>query len=382
MSKLAKKTNGQGQLDYAQVREINSTIIRRRREFGELERFGRTLITIPARGTVTGKDSSGELTEVDLHKALPYPLTLLTATGKEIEPAGNLGKSFWADQDGLWAYRGFLEKYPGIPLLRVRGTDRVVACLDGVGPGGFRIIFPEPNYARPKSDPVAALLSWLNSLQNSSPDETPTWLADYVFPESDLVNAKLRQLEEEMADLLTSIDLLKGEKAADDRWRKLLTSHGIPLEILVREALENLGFEIDETIDGRADLRMTYRGEGAVFEVKGISKSAAEKHSAQLEKWAAAEVEAGNQRKPILVINSWRLIPPTERSQESFPHQMQSYAIARNHCLVTTTQLLVMLRTVLRDPAEQDRAARALLDTTGVVSGWELDETTLRHRSE
>ncbi len=44
--------------------------------------------------------------------------------------------------------------------------------------------------------------------------------------------------------------------------------------------------------------------------------------------------------KGVLIVNAYREISPSERTEAPFPHQMLSYSHVRKHCLITTTQLL------------------------------------------
>jgi hypothetical protein len=109
------------------------------------------------------------------------------------------------------------------------------------------------------------------------------------------------------------------------------------------------------------DLR-GFRGDtSVVVETKGVTKSAAESHCAQLKKWVAEDLEAGRKSKGILIINAFLNDPPLARTQPTFPDQMRRYAEMRNHCLASGLQLLNLARTTLAEPKRADELANLLL---------------------
>ena len=186
-------------------------------------------------------------------------------------------------------------------------------------------------------------------------------------------------LEEELSRVLTQIDLVKAEQAEDDMWKVLIYGQGDALEKQVSKAFEFIGFEIQEAIEGRADLRVTYDDKAAVVEVKGLSKSAAEKNAAQLEKWVSEEIASGaDHPKPILVANTWRNKRPDERSEVDFPDQMLKYVGDRGHCLISGSQLLSMVRAAIRDPEKKKEIATELMSTVGTISGWNIEDALMR----
>lgn len=94
----------------------------------------------------------------------------------------------------------------------------------------------------------------------------------------------------------------------------------------------------------------------AVVEIKGVTGSAAEKHAAKLEKWVSTYYEE-NEVKPkgILVVNTYRDQPLIDRPEVSFPHQMLKFCSQREHCLLTSTQLLSLYLDVKKNPLRKKR---------------------------
>ncbi len=106
------------------------------------------------------------------------------------------------------------------------------------------------------------------------------------------------------------------------------------------------------------------------MEVKGVGKSAAEKHAAQLEKWVASEMEeSGEAPKGILVVNTWRETALDERPAEDFPDQMLKYSKSRGHCLVSGLQLFVIREEVEANPNRAEFWRKKIMKTSGVLAG-------------
>jgi hypothetical protein len=292
------------------------------------------------------------------------------------------------------------------PLLRVKGTSKVVAAHARVGDG--QIIFlpmlltgsddddEEDDYddddyddedgqheaAEPPVDDQAdeadtedeqagdelvddLVLQWLLSFTSAEEVAWPDWVDGYQF-QSEIDRAPaIADRKAEIERIQAELDDLNLEQLADREWKLLIVGSGTPLEEAVASAFTLLGFELEPTTPGRTDLRTTYKGAHAVIEVKGLTKSAAEGNCAQLEKWVAEEKIAGHDAKGILVINAWLNKPLLERTQSAFPDQMRPYAQQRNHCLLTGLQLLNIARTAVAEPDRVEELAALLLNTTG-----------------
>lgn len=148
---------------------------------------------------------------------------------------------------------------------------------------------------------------------------------------------------------------------------QLFLGTGRALELQVRAVLELLGGTVTEPEPGRDDWKVSFPEGDAVVEVKGVGKSAAEKHAAQLEKWVASAYEqTGAMPKGILVVNTWRETPLSERTKEAFPAQMLPYSEGRGHCLVTGLQLYLIRADVEAHPEHAENWRKALLETKNV----------------
>jgi len=173
-------------------------------------------------------------------------------------------------------------------------------------------------------------------------------------------------VERARAALTVAQQAVDQSEAAD----QLYLGTGRALELQVKEVLELLGGTVTEPEPGRDDWRVQFPEGQAVVEVKGVTKSAAEKHAAQLEKWVANHFEeTAEQAKGLLVVNAWRELPLDERVEDAFPDQMLRYSTARQHCLMTGLQLFVIREEIalgVSDPADW---RSKIMATAGVLNG-------------
>ncbi len=150
---------------------------------------------------------------------------------------------------------------------------------------------------------------------------------------------------------------------------QLFLGTGRPLELEVKKVLELLGGVVTEPGPGRDDWKVSFPEGDAVVEVKGVTKSAAEKQAAQLEKWVATALEeTGKSPKGLLVVNTWRDLPIEERTRDDFPSQMLPYSESREHCLITGLQLLIVRSDVEHNPDRASFWRKEMLQTSGLLA--------------
>ena len=160
---------------------------------------------------------------------------------------------------------------------------------------------------------------------------------------------------------------MKEKLANTEKYKLLLSGSARALEVQVEAVLKELGFDSNKVEAGRDDLIITYNDKVAVVEIKGVLKSAAEKHAAQLEKWVSEYLtDKGIKPKGLLIVNAYCDTPLDERSEPAFPSQMISYSVNREHCLLTTIQLLGIYYHVKAHPEEKDKIISELFETRGI----------------
>lgn len=216
---------------------------------------------------------------------------------------------------------------------------------------------------------------FLEDLLNSAKDvnrstleiELPKWTNDFYLPKEKTTESEIME-KQEVIFALTKELAEKEKELKEIRSKKLLfSSSGDILENEIEKVFRELGFDILESEKGRDDLILKYGERVAVVEIKGVSGSAAEKHAAQLEKWSANYFErTGIRPKSILLVNTYRDIPLDQRMEPAFPHQMIKYSTQREHCLITTVDLLVLYFCVLNESEKKETFINSLFDTVGL----------------
>lgn len=385
-----------GMGEYLGLRQIYSAdsaallrdMLRRYEEFEEFLRLGRTLVVfMPGdidvyadtgkrefSGTGRNRSTTHLVKRVNLLDALPMSFERSSGTGTSLEAAGALTADLYRKTKDAWVYKSVIDSSaPAMePLFYLRGTKKVVGGLvRQTTDRGMLVMLPDFVAEETKwSEYSTALLEWILSLSGDADAELPPWAASLLFDTEIARTDALEALDKQLADVLRQVEQLRASQAQDEQWKLLLAGSGAALERQVQRAFELFGFAVEGHDIGRSDLRATYGDKRVVVEVKGLNKSAAEKNAAQLEKWVSGEVEEGRAAKGILVVTGWRNTPLFDRSESVFPAQMVTYSERRDHCLVSGTQLLVMVRACIEDPSRADECARTLLETTGVVQGW------------
>jgi len=397
--------SGQPRLSQSDSRQSEHDISRRSRELEQFLEMGRTLVTFvpaPLRWHFytgrTKQEGSGRsardvavIAERNIESLLPLDVGLVEAQGTEIElRGGGPTAEFWRSESELFFHSAYMTKPPGHAVLFMAGTDHAVGSISKVGPGTL-VMLPETyltdaeeDYEEEEfeggeveapQDPdelekgfVDALLLMLEELRSEAAGELPPWADELFLPNEKALVQGIREAEERLAAAQRGTQETRAAHEHLKRRKALVVETGTPLEEVVEEALRALGFEVEAGAPSRTDRIARADGREAVVEVKGLDKSAAERHAAQLQKWVS-EHHADTEVEPkgLLVANAWRRKPLHER-EEAFPDQMVGYAERQALCLVTGAQLLCAWSDVERDP----KKAPGLLDSLFACSGrWD-----------
>lgn len=200
----------------------------------------------------------------------------------------------------------------------------------------------------------------------------PEWTTTYNLPGEKQEREFLAKIDDEIAKLIKKREETELRLSSFLPLKQLWTSTGGNLENTVRMVFVELGFKILNTEANRDDLLLDWKDQKIVVEIKGQTKSAAEKHAAQLEKWVSnyfAEYEV--LPKGILIVNTYRELPLSERNLPSFPEQMLPYATSRSHCLTTSVQLCGLLLFCREKPDMKDQAIEEFISTVGLYKKFD-----------
>ena len=176
---------------------------------------------------------------------------------------------------------------------------------------------------------------------------------------------EVKKLQDKLESQNKELELIRN-------YKYLLTATGKPLELIVKQVLKEIGFDLLETEDNRSDVIAKYKNIDIVAEIKGLTKSAGEKNAAQLEKWVSEFIEV-NEKEPkaILIVNGYCNLPLNERKEAIFPNQMLSYSTRRKQCLISTYQLLKLFIETKENPDKADILISELLNTVGIYEKYD-----------
>lgn len=200
----------------------------------------------------------------------------------------------------------------------------------------------------------------------------PEWSVNYLLPGEQLERENLNHINQELERLTIKRKAVERRLSTFLPLKQLWSGSGTTLENAARKVFEELGFTFLPSEANRDDIIMQLGKQIVIVEVKGLNKSAAEKNAAQLEKWVSTFIaEKGATPKGILLVNTFKEIPISNRTQPSFPNQMLSYATNRNHCLLTTVQLCSLLLYCRENPNHKNQEIKKLLNTSGVYTSFD-----------
>lgn len=273
-------------------------------------------------------------------------------------------------------YNSYFSLKNSSPLMKASGTENMIAAVLNYEKGKLVFlphVFEKEEYRtaaewkKETSDFLSEVFELNTVLSTNDENEpTPEWLERFYILEEEqeqntlaaAINAK-KALEEKIKEQERKLVEIR-------KYKKLLTASGLQLEELVKMVLSELGFVLAETKPGRSDVIAQYGDRDIVVEIKGVSKSAAEKHAAQLEKWVSEFYEENEKApKPLLIVNGYSEIPIWERKESVFPHQMLKYCRAREHALISTAQLLCLYLEIKKNPECASERVSELLDCVG-----------------
>lgn len=243
---------------------------------------------------------------------------------------------------------------------------------------GYKVLLPEfVNYElynekqeKQRLNDIDFVIQSIKDLDDelSSKNEIPVWVNDYCLKneESDLkektnIDDKIKKLQDKREKLELKIQ-------ENFKYKKLLYATGEELENSVKKIFEEFGFEMLKLRpNNRSDINLKYKDKYFVCEVKGLSKSAAERNANQLQKWETEFFEDFEiHPKQILIVNGFRNVPLKDRNEDVFPTQMLEYATKKEQCLITTIQLLCIYLHWLDDHSILDEILEKIYNTNGI----------------
>jgi len=382
-SSVGDLSNGNPLYRGAVAEEILDSIRRRNAELKEFVGLGRNLVVLAGRAKTFSLERGGSYVGFSSEQVLPDLLRLKVDErhGRNIQlAANNLFNSNFEKLVDCLSYKGSLSNFSGEPLLFIKDTNLPVGGLISL-PKSKVIVFPFLDMAVPRGQWVESdrrlldsILGFFETLR-AKPVEIsrPEWVDDLHFPtEVPLIERRIllikskEALEEELGTLGQEIEELQDYKL-------LLFGTGEALHQKVIQVLNELGIESKAGANRvRGDIVMSFSGVRGVAEVKGKKGTASEGDARQLDAWSN-DFYFENEFSPkgILIINAFNETPYGERIDSAFPDAVIKYSTRREHCLITSAQLLNIWLCRQQDVLRADAAVARIFQTNGVFVGFE-----------
>ena len=377
-----------------QIREDFSVI---KEQIIELLKLGRNLFLLMGRNdncyvytgekqySGTGKNArtTNMVQEFDMYSFLPIGIKATHVSGMEWSICGNSPyRDFFKQTAKLSQYESYFRiREQCTPLAKIKGTEKMVAAVIPYEQGKI-ICLPQPYYKenykkveywRNNGKVYLDSLFELDDKLSIADEECnlPAWADDiHLLGEKEELQ-KREKIERKIVELQLELERQKQLIEGIQRYKLLLTSTGAVLEEITKKVLSELGFVILDAEKGRSDIIAKYNDIGVVAEIKGVTKSAAEKHAAQLEKWVSQYIEETESTpRPLLIVNGYCETPIANRTESVFPQQMLKYCEARGHALITTTQLLCLYIDIQKNPTYKEERISELLSCVGIYKRY------------
>jgi hypothetical protein len=364
---------------------------RRNDEINDLVNNGKTLIIfspIPDKCWIdTGERKYDEyggrviiVQELFLKDFLPKFLQVdyVKSKGKNVEFKGDeIFRNFYDKIKNIICYRSYFKESIGSPFLFINGTNKIVGTRLKLEKGNvicmphfrdFDDFKDRIDYINASEEFVSAVIDLINNLSNITGEyKLPDWTDKYFIPGERNILEIINEKETEIRKIWESINKKKRNLENIRQNKLLLSGSKIALQKQVIKVLNEIGINAKDGPEKRYDIILDYKDKIGVAEVKGKSKSAAEKDAAQLEKWVSEYFsKKGKKPKGFLIVNVFCNSPLDKRDKPAFPNQMLEYCKNREHCLITTSQLLNILIDVKANSEKRDKIINALFNTIGV----------------
>jgi hypothetical protein len=245
-------------------------------------------------------------------------------------------------------------------------TDNVNRPICGQFHGVF--VFHPPARGREKIALDAIFKFFQPDFDEPDPQPTPEWGKEVIskIPGVEETEGAIEKIEQEIDDLEEKRTAEMKKKEELERWAGLLWFDGIPLQDLVREGFDFLGFdtESEDPTGHTHDFVARHSGQTLLVEVTGSQGPISLDKGRQLLQWIADSADPVKS-KGILVGNAFRSEPPGKRPPTSnhkiFVTQLVELAEKRNLALVDTRELFRIITAKLSGvPVQAEVVAKDL----------------------
>ena len=239
---------------------------------------------------------------------------------------------------------------------------------------GTLVFLPYPPFAVDSDKLVSTLARCAKPiLTRDMRTPAPDWTADFLVPGEAELFQRIGSVQQNIDELQQGKEELESERQELLDYQGLIYEQGTPLETVVKQALQLLGFSAEPYQNDDIDHDVLLRAaEGvAVAEVEGKDNNAV--NIEKLDQLGRVEDEYRNEHDgdypdaALLIGNAYRLTHPDDR-KDPFTDKALKTAKRKNFGLLTTVDLFKATVRVLENPDDDDfkvACRKAILETKG-----------------
>lgn len=311
------------------------------------------------------KDSGDNRSDQFLSGLRKYSWLMVDSPKHKHIPLTTGGKEFNFSLTTLAENRAGLPIAAKISPVLHRGTEFQYEAWD-------RGLWLLPEYQGPDGDGVSVILRDFFGIHAKTRE--PDWVSCVYMPGESEIREGVGALKEEIKQKEVEVKEQEEELRLLRKPVALLYETGLPLEKIVRKALERLGGIVTtspdtSSHDGWVSIDIGGQEHHFVLEVKGYeADSVKEEGLKQLSTWVAEAIDQQELNpKPVLVVNSSRLKPLDQRNEvfsDSFLKKANMWDVA----VLPSRTLFCVLLEVLEEKLEPSTFWKALLQCKGLFS--------------
>lgn len=351
-------------------------------------------------GTGRNRQTTTHLEILSNYALVPSGLDVCNSNGKSmrLHEKDSLLTAYWSEMCSLSEYRVLINGDTVRPLVKTKTGNRTVGAYRRYkDASGSLILLPYINFDRKEffkkkkdetywSDKAIQagqkFISCIIGIDKSVRENTefsiaPEWtkLEEYTLPKEQEIQEDLLKLEAKLESIQKKKESKQQELSEESSLKRLLYEKGTPLEVVVRDILKTMGFDVSNFDNGESEFDVVFESpEGRLLgEVEGKDNKAI---NIEKLRQLAMNIHEDLQRdevdqmaKGALIGNAHRLTPPDERG-DFFTAKCLKAATSSNTVLIRSIDLFYIGKYLSEknDKIFATKCRKAILDSTGIVT--------------
>jgi hypothetical protein len=392
-----------------QAAMLDQSLLRRLLQIQEWVQEGHNLILVgPSATAIYHKAANGAYLSASVQMYFPMGLVEKTlATGTKLEAVPGFAASavfdpFLKDM----SYRATLVGEGLIPLLFAqRATAGEKIIVGGyLNEGKGKVFFvPTALISSDKTDNFYRALVRLPDCVGVNREDLPQWTSSFRSADENEIVVRVADLTGKRQEIDRLIAEQTAKLAEGETLKHLISGTGAGFSLAVSKGLGEIGFNLTDGPNSRADFIGTCANRYVAIEAKGIDGSVRERQYRQVERWMAELNNAlhsepedikgdpeiakyaecvskvalpsydGSDAKGLLVVGTFRQTPLNQRAESDFPDTVARLLQRTDTCGMTGVQLFGLVMAARKDAMMKAVIQKEIIETRGILlrcRGW------------